>query len=221
MFRKQAVRGLISAAAVAMWCIPQVATAQWTAIDPIEAGTSLQVRTTQPIDTQAIDGRVYTGTVEHDVFDGGGRLAIPRGASAELVVRRAPENELVLDLDSITINGRRYGVDATRAAISGGGVDIRNSGLGANRETARNVGGGALLGAILGAAIGGGDAAVAGAVAGAAVGAGAQILTKGRRVTVPAETTLSYRLQSDLRLDVRDSGFMRDGFHYHPYDDPN
>jgi hypothetical protein len=220
MFREKAARRSVSLAAVAILCIPQLAIAQWTAIDPIEAGTSLQVRLTDPVDTQAIDGRVYRGIVENDVFDAGGRLAIPRGASAELVVRRGPDNELVLDLDSVTINDRRYGIDATRAAISGGGIDIRNSGLGANRETARNVGGGALLGAILGAAIGGGDAAVAGAVAGAAVGAGAQILTKGRRVNVPAETVLSYRLQSDLRLDVRDTGFERDGIHYHSYD-PN
>jgi hypothetical protein len=134
-------------------------------------------------------------------------------------VRRGPDDELVLDLDSVTVHGRRYGVDATRNRISTG-VDVRNSGIGANRETARNVGGGALLGAILGAAIGGGDGAAAGAAAGAAVGAGAQILTKGRRVNVPAETLLSYRLQSDMSLDVRDSGFDRDGHHYHTYD-PN
>ena len=77
-----------------------------------------------------------------------------------------------------------------------------------------------MLGAILGAVIGGGDGAAAGAAAGAAVGAGAQILTKGRRVNVPAETLLSYRLQSDMNLDVRDSGYDRDGRHYHSYD-PN
>ena len=149
-----------------------------------------------------MDGRIFTGTIENDVRDTQGRLAIPRGATAELVVRRDADNDLVLDLDSVTVNGRRYGVDATRNRV-GGGVDIRNSGIGANKETARNVGGGALLGAILGAVIGGGDGAAAGAAAGAAVGAGAQILTKGRRVNVPAETLLSYRLQSDMNLDVQ------------------
>ena len=71
---------------------------------------------------------------------------------------------------------------------------------------------------MLGAVIGGGDGAAAGAVAGAAVGAGAQILTRGRRVAVPAETLLNYRLQSDLDLDVLDSGYDRDGFHYHRYE---
>ena len=147
--------------------------------------------------------------------------ATRRGSSRFRAARRrssscaaTPDNDLVLDLDSVTVNGRRYGVDATRNRI-GGGIDIRNSGIGANKETARNVGGGAVLGAILGAVIGGGDGAAAGAAAGAAVGAGAQILTKGRRVNVPAEALLSYRLQSDMYLDVQDSGYDRDGRHYH------
>jgi hypothetical protein len=125
---------------------------------------------------------------------------------------------MFLDLDSITINNRRYGVDASRNRIERGGIDIRDSDLGANEETARNVGGGAALGAILGAVIGGGDAAVAGAVAGAAAGASAQILTKGRRVRVPSETLINYRLQSGLNLDVSDTGYMRDGFHFHHFD---
>jgi hypothetical protein len=220
MLRQKLARLTTSVAAAAVLVAPALGEAQtWTYINPIPAGTTLQVRTTETIDTQAMDGRIYRGIVESDVRDVQGRLAIPRGATAELVVRRGPDNDLVLDLDSVTVNDRRYGVDATRNRLPSG-VDIRESGIGANRETARNVGGGALLGAILGAAIGGGDAAAAGAVAGAAVGAGAQILTKGRRVNVPSETLLSYRLQSDMNLDVRDTGFDREGFHYHTYD-PN
>lgn len=206
--------------AAALLVSPALGAAQsWEYINPIPAGTTLQVRTTEAIDTQSMDGRVFTGTIENDVRDAQGRLAIPRGATAELVVRRDADNDLVLDLDSVMVNGRRYGVDATRNRV-GGGIDIRNSGIGANKETARNVGGGALLGAILGAVIGGGDGAAAGAAAGAAVGAGAQILTKGRRVNVPAEALLSYRLQSDMNLDIRDSGYDRDGRHFHKYD-PN
>jgi hypothetical protein len=221
MIREQLATLRTAAVATAMLVAPSLAAAQsWEYINPIPAGTSIQVRTTEPIESQSIDGRIYKGTIENDVRDAQNRLAIPRGATAELVVRRDADNDLVLDLDSVTVNGRRYGVDATRNRVGGGGVDIRNSGIGANKETARNVGGGALIGAILGAAIGGGDGAAAGAAAGAAVGAGAQILTKGRRVNVPAETLLSYRLQSDMNLDIRDSGFDRDGNHYHTYD-PN
>ena len=219
MLRDNFARLTTAVAAVAL-LMPAVGSAQsWDYVNPIPAGTTLQVRTTEPIDTQSMDGRIFTGTIENDVRDTQGRMAIPRGATAELVVRRDADNDLVLDLDSVTINGRRYGVAATRNRVEGG-IDVRNSGIGANKETARNVGGGALLGAILGAVIGGGDGAAAGAAAGAAVGAGAQILTKGRRVNVPAETLLSYKLQSDMNLDARDSGFDRDGRHYHSYD-PN
>lgn len=200
---------------------PALAQSQsWNYLDPVPSGTTVQVRTTEAIDAQTMDGRIYKGVVDNDVRDAQGQLAIPRGATAELVVRRDADNDLVLDLDSITVQGRRYGVDATRNRIGGGGVDVRNSGIGANKETARNVGGGALLGAILGGVIGGGDGAAAGAAAGAAVGAGAQILTKGRRVNVPAEALISYRLQSDMFLDVQDSGYDREGRHYHKYD-PN
>jgi hypothetical protein len=217
---RQKLAGLTTGVATAALLGAAPAQAQsWEYINPIPSGTTLQVRTTETIETQTMDGRIFKGIVESDVKDAQGRLAIPRGATAELVVRRDADNDLVVDLDSVTVNGRRYGVDATRNRV-GGGIDIRNSGIGANKETVRNVGGGALLGAILGAAIGGGDGAAAGAAAGAAVGAGAQILTKGRRVNVPAETLLSYRLQSDMNLDVRDSGYDREGYHYHKYD-PN
>lgn len=217
---REKVAKLTTAVAAAALLMPAVGSAQsWDYVNPIPAGTTLQVRTTEAIDTQSMDGRIFTGTIENDVRDTQGRLAIPRGATAELVVRRDPDNDLVLDLDSVTVNGRRYGVDATRNRV-GGGIDVRNSGIGANKETARNVGGGAVLGAILGAVIGGGDGAAAGAAAGAAVGAGAQILTKGRRVNVPAEALLSYKLLSDMNLDIRDSGFDKDGRHFHSYD-PN
>jgi hypothetical protein len=219
MLREKTAQMAMSLAAAAMLSFPAAAQAQaWNYVDPIPSGTTVQVRTNETIDAQAIDGRIYRGTIENDVRDTNANLAIPKGSTAELVVRRGPDDELVLDLDSVTVNGRRYGVDATRNRVGTSGVDVRNSGIGANKETARNVGGGALLGGILGAVIGGGDGALAGAAAGAAVGAGAQILTKGRRVNVPAESLISYRLQSDLNLDVQDSGYDREGNHYHKYD---
>src|SRR4029453_15498739 len=96
---------------------------------------------------------------------------------------------------------------------------IKNSGIGNNEETIKHVGGGALLGTIIGAIAGGGKGAAIGAAAGAAVGAGAQILTHGRKVNVPAEALLTYRLQSGLDLGVNDTGFTRDGRHYHKYEE--
>jgi hypothetical protein len=183
----------------------------------IDPGTSVGVRTSQPVDQTTVDGRVYTGVVDEDVLDANGRVAIPRGATAELVVRKGPSDELYLDLDSVSVNGQRYAVDATRHPVGTSGIDIKNSGIGNNTETAKNVGGGALLGTIIGAIAGGGKGAAVGAVAGAAVGAGVQVYTHGKRVEVPAETLVTYRLQSGLDLGVADTGYDRNGFHYHHY----
>ena len=219
MFNK-VTKSLIRVAAVWTLSVPLPAAAQdraWTPLNYIEPGTSIPVRTTQTIDSSTQDGLVYTGTVDQDVVDREGRVAIPRGATAELVVRRGTNNELVLDLDSITVNGQRYAVDATRHPVATGGIDIKNSGIGNNEETLKHVGGGALLGTVIGAIAGGGKGAAIGAAAGAAVGAGAQVLTHGRKVSVPAESVLTYRLQSGLDLGVQDTGYDRDGRHYHRF----
>jgi hypothetical protein len=220
MFNKL-TKSLVGVAAVWTLSIPMPVAAQdraWTPLNYIEPGTSIPIRTTQAIDSSTQDGLVYTGTVDQDVLDREGRVALPRGATAELVVRRGANNELVLDLDSVTVNGQRYAVDATRHPVATGGVDIKNSGIGNNEETIKHVGGGALLGTVIGAIVGGGKGAAVGAAAGAAVGAGAQILTHGRRVNVPAEALLTYRLQSGLDLGVKDTGYDRDGRHYHYFD---
>ena len=217
---KRRLIGKTFAGVATVWTLGlgQVSAQSWQAPQYIQPGTSVQVRTTQAIDQSTMDGRVFTGVVDQDVRDANGQVAIPRGATAELVVRTGPSNELYLDLDSVSANGQRYAVDATRHPVAnGGGLDVKNSGIGNNTETAKNVGGGALLGTIIGAIAGGAKGAAVGAVAGAAVGAGVQVYTHGKRVNVPAETLLTYRLQSGLDLGVKDTGYDRNGLHYHQY----
>jgi hypothetical protein len=63
------------------------------------------------------------------------------------------------------------------------------------------VGGGAALGTIIGAIAGGGSGALAGAAIGAGAGAVTQVLTKGDRVRVPAETVLNFRLDQPIQLE--------------------
>src|SRR5206468_1993531 len=79
-------------------------------ITRIEPGTSISVRTNESIDVERNDNRVYTGIVDQDVRGDDGRLAIPRGSRVELVVRVARDNDLILDMDSVTVNGERYGI---------------------------------------------------------------------------------------------------------------
>lgn len=76
----------------------------------ISPGTVVPVRLTEAIDVDHRDTRVYHGEISQDVMGGNGRIAIPRGASAELMVRVAPDNDLILDLESVVVNGNRYAV---------------------------------------------------------------------------------------------------------------
>lgn len=169
----------------------------------LAAGTELHVRTNETIEADSATlGRTYSALLERDVVDGSGAVAIPRGSEARLVIRNINEGgrvtggNLSLDLESVTVNGQRYTVSTTD-------VERDNSrGLGTNRRTAEMVGGGAVLGTLVGAIAGGGKGAAIGAAVGAAAGAGAQVLTKGDKIKVPAETTLSFRIDQPLLLEA-------------------
>jgi len=78
----------------------------------IEPGTSIVVRTNDAIDVDRGNDRIYRGIVDQDVRGENGRMAIPRGAGVELKVRVAADNDLILDLESITVNGERYALKA-------------------------------------------------------------------------------------------------------------
>jgi hypothetical protein len=73
-------------------------------------GTTIPVRTTEPINVERRNNRVYYGIVNRDVRGDTGHIAIPRGSNAELIVRVAPDNDLILDLESVVVNGQRYAI---------------------------------------------------------------------------------------------------------------
>lgn len=164
----------------------------------VPAGTQIAVRSNESIDARdATQGTSYSAQVDRDVVDPNGRVIIPRGAEARLVVRRMNDNNLALDLASIRLNGRTYMVDTSGAS----GRGHEREGVGENKRTGEFVGGGAVLGTLLGAIAGGGKGAAIGAVAGAGAGAGAQVLTRGDQVRVPAESVLTFRLDRPLYLN--------------------
>lgn len=177
--------------------------------DTIPAGTHIAVRTNDRIKMNNADGQVFTGTVANDVADRNGRVIISSGSNAELVIRRLDKNEMAIDLDSVTVGGHRYAVSASEDTRS------EKNGVGANSRTGKYVGGGAVLGTILGAVAGGGKGAAIGALAGAGAGAGAQTLTRGRSINIPAETVLTFELTRPLPVNDRDTGYDRNGRHYH------
>ena len=183
-----------------------------TCAETIAAGTTIVVRTNDMIDARDTgNGRVYSGSIDLDVFDGNNTLAIPRGSDVELMVRDIGHHTLALDLDAVVVGGKRYSVVSYDVTRTGDEKD----GIGANGRTGKFLGGGALFGTILGAVAGGGKGAGIGALAGGAAGAIGQVATRGRRVRVPAESVLTFQLQQPLNL-APDPGYTRDGRHYHP-----
>jgi hypothetical protein len=102
----------------------------------IVPGTVISVRPNESIDVDRKDNRVYRGTVDQDVRGDNGRLAIPRGSNVELIVRVERDNDLILDLESVSVNGRRYAIET-----------------GANRVESQHDN--SLVGAIVGAISGG------------------------------------------------------------------
>jgi hypothetical protein len=168
----------------------------------LPAGTEITVLANEDIDSKtANEGQVFPADVAEDVLDSSGRVVIPKGSEAELVIRRVEaagtvsgSSDLVLDLQSVKVGGRRYTVSSAELEQKG------REGLGKNKRTAEMVGGGAVLGTLIGAVAGGGKGAAIGAATGAAAGAGAQVLTRGKSVKVPAESKLKFQLDQPLNL---------------------
>jgi len=181
----------------------------------IPAGTSLSIRADQDIKAQdAASGNTYQAEIAQDVLDPNGNMIFPRGTPATLVVvdnnynynnpntnnnddeRKNNNKDLSLALQSINVNGRNYMVQSNTVQ----GSNDKTGGIGANKRTGKYVGGGALAGAVIGAIAGGGKGAAIGAAVGAAGGAGAQVLTRGHAINVPAETVLNFKLDQPLVL---------------------
>ena len=167
----------------------------------LPTGTQVSVRSEETIDSAtAAEGQTYAAEITDDVLDANGDVVIPHGSNAQIVIRSASKggrfrgtSDLVLDLQSITVEGQQYLISTTDLRQSG------KEGLGANKRTAEYTGGAAALGAIIGAIAGGGKGAAIGAGAGAGGGALTQDLTKGSAIRVPAETVLTFQLDKPVQ----------------------
>jgi hypothetical protein len=168
----------------------------------IPIGTDLPVRTNETIDSKkSYEGQTYSASISEDVLDANGKVVIPAGSSAQLVVRKISTGgavhspEVVLDLYSVSVDKKQYQV------VSSDVTESNRKGFGANRRTAETVGGGTALGALMGGIFGGGKGAGIGALAGAGGGMITQVFTRGKEVRVPAESDLKFRLEKTLVLE--------------------
>ena len=167
----------------------------------LAAGTRISVRNEETIDSKkAVEGQTFAAEVTSEVDDAEGAVVIPRGANAQIVIRSASKGgrfkgtaDLVMDLSSISIDGREYSVSTVDLS------EKARAGVGANKRTGEFAGGGAVFGAIVGAIAGGGKGAAIGAGSGAGAGALTQVLTRGS-IKVPAETILTFKLDESLHV---------------------
>ena len=170
----------------------------------IDAGTEISVQTDETIDgSTASEGQTFAADVTEAVRDAQGKVVIPQGAKAQVIIKSLAkagkiqgQADLVLDLASVSIDGRQYALSTIDLEEKG------RAGLGKNKRTAEFVGGGAAIGGVVGALLGGGKGAAIGAGIGAGGGTAAQAVTKGN-IRVEAETTLTFKLDAPLKVVER------------------
>lgn len=180
---------------------PSTPTARAEVSEPgvIPAGTEFAVRANENIETNQ-PGGTYRAEVAQTIEDQSGKILVQRGSPAELTVVDTSGGGAVgtrtveLAIRSVTVNGTKQSIQTAGREEQGPG------GLGTNRRTAEMVGGGAAIGALIGAIAGGGQGAAVGAAVGAAGGAATQVLTRGDKVRIPAETVMTFRLDQPWRL---------------------
>jgi BON domain len=164
----------------------------------IEQGTQITVRLLDSIDSERNQvGDTFHATLNTPLAAEGAE-AIPAGTdiSGHIVDLRsagkfAGQSLVVLQLDSITTNGKSYNVQTDQ---------YKKEGSSRGKNTAEKVGGGAILGGIIGAIAGGGKGAAIGTAAGAGVGGGAQAAGKSQQIKLPSETVLNFTLQAPVTV---------------------
>jgi len=170
----------------------------------VPAGTELVVRTVEAIDSKTAGAdQIFSAIVEQDVASAANRVIVPKGSSAQLMIRQLTSGgatgspQMVLDIQSLTVGGRKYLVSTTDL------TQDSDTGIGKNKRTAEAIGGGAAIGTLIGGIAGGGKGALIGVLVGAAGGAGVQVLTRGHDVEGPAGAVLRFALDEPVTLRAR------------------
>ena len=164
----------------------------------IPAGSVIRLRMIDAVNSDETNvGDSYKASLESPIVVDNRTLA-PKGADATVRIARVSQGgvvsgneEVVLLLNDLVINGRKHRVDSEDASVAG---ESRT------KENATVVGGGAVLGAIIGAIAGGGKGAAIGAATGAGAGVAVQAV-RGQKIQIPSETVLEFRLAQPLYID--------------------
>lgn len=164
----------------------------------IPSGTAITIRLTDAVDSKGAEpGREYQAAVDEPV-EIDGNVVIEKGTPATVRLAEVKQAgtfsgrpEVMLTLSSVTVNGHRVDVQTGDSVTQGGSQ---------GKRSAAKILGGAAAGAVIGGIAGGGKGAAIGSGVGAGAGTVAQVATKGQRVKIPAETRLTFTLQSPATL---------------------
>lgn len=167
----------------------------------VPEGTMLDVVLNQSISTaENRSGDSFEATVASPVIFSE-KTVIPKDAivkghivDAEPSGRLKGVAHLELTLDTVEVNGQSYEI-----ATDGWGRSGKNH----NKRNGILIGGGAGFGAIVGGLAGGPVGAAIGSSAGAGAGTAGAAYTGKRDIRLPAETTLSFRLERAVTIPVK------------------
>lgn len=171
------------------------------AVISLPEGTSIRVRLDDDLSSQTSHtGDSFSATVADDVMKNG-EVVIAKGARAEgTVVNAAPLGRfkggalLEIKLDRVRSRWGSYPVETS---------SISRAEQGKGKRSAAMIGGGAGLGALIGGLAGGGKGAAIGALAGGGAGTAGTAFTGNKKIVLPAETLLTFKLDHPVRITER------------------
>lgn len=200
--RAYAFAALAIIALVGTGCGQQQAIAEIDTIAVLAAGTNFVGALQSTVDSgkNRLGDKVALRTLEDvQVND---RTVVPAGATINGEIthvdpagRIAGGAELTLRFTELVMpGGASYAISA---------VPMRLEGKGDAKESAIEVGGGAVAGGIIGGILGGKDDIGKGAAAGAIVGAGVAVATKGDQIVLPAGQKMSVSLRDPVSIETK------------------
>jgi len=167
----------------------------------IPTGSKITIQTVDIINSETSkEGSTFVATLDEPLMSNGVQVA-PKGADVRGRIanvndagRVTGSAQLGLELTQIYVNGIPYAVTTSEY------TEVGESRTG---QTARRVGVGAGVGAVIGAIAGGGKGAAIGAGVGGGAGTAVQVMTKGEKLNIPAETRLEFTLRTPLVIAAR------------------
>jgi len=167
----------------------------------LPTGSKIVIRMIDSISSEKSKvGETFVATLDEALVVGGVEV-VPRNADVRGRIanvneagRVAGAAQLGLELSQIVVNGIPYSVTTS---------EYQEVGEGRGAQTAKRAGGGAAVGAVIGAIAGGKKGAAIGAGVGAGGATAVQVMTKGEKLNIPAETKLEFTLRAPLVIAAK------------------